>query len=77
MTDKEKIADAANNVENKYIKNIPENFWFLRFLDQYLLGSAHTGIRVMAITSVENQRKSYLTLLEIQHLKMMSYRCII
>ena len=26
MTDKEKIADAANNVENKYIKNIPENF---------------------------------------------------
>lgn len=39
MTDKEKIADAANNVEN--------------------------------------QRKSYLTLLEIQHLKMMSYRCII
>lgn len=37
MTDKEKIADAANNVENKYIKNIPENFWFLRFLDQYML----------------------------------------
>lgn len=24
MTDKEKIADAANNMENKYIKNIPE-----------------------------------------------------
>lgn len=37
MTGKEKIADAANNVENKYIKNIPENFWFLRFLDQYML----------------------------------------
>ena len=107
MTDKEKIADAANNVENRYIKNIPENFWFLRFLGQYmqghkgfiaggcfknilsrekvkdvdifqyLLGNAHIGIRVMAITSVENQRKSYLTLLEIQHLKMMSYRRII
>lgn len=41
MTDKEKIADAANNVENKYIKNIPENFWFLRFLDQYMQG--HKG----------------------------------
>lgn len=38
MTDKEKIADAANNVENKYIKNIPENFWSLRFLDQYMQG---------------------------------------
>lgn len=41
MTDKEKIADAANNVENKYIKNIPENFWFLRFLGQYTQG--HKG----------------------------------
>lgn len=41
MTDKEKIADAANNVENKYIKNIPENFWSLRFLDQYMQG--HKG----------------------------------
>lgn len=41
MTDKEKIADAANNVENKYIKNIPENFWFLRFLDQYM--QSHKG----------------------------------
>lgn len=41
MTDKEKIADAANNMENKYIKNIPENFWFLRFLDQYMQG--HKG----------------------------------
>lgn len=49
-------------------EDILNNFDF-----QYLLGSAHTGIRVMAITSVENQRKSYLTLLEIQHLKMMSY----
>lgn len=36
MTDKEKIADAANNVEN-----IPENFWSLRFLDQYMQG--HKG----------------------------------
>lgn len=41
MTDKEKIADAANNMENKYIKNIPENFWFLRSLDQYMQG--HKG----------------------------------
>lgn len=41
MTDKEKIADAANNMENKYIKNIPENFWSLRFLDQYMQG--HKG----------------------------------
>lgn len=41
MADKEKIADTANNVENKYIKNIPENFWFLRFLGQYMQG--HKG----------------------------------
>lgn len=39
MTDKEKIADAANNMENKYIKNIPTNrLRLLKYLGKDTIG---------------------------------------